>query len=242
MLSRVTILFEEVKFTTLKRICKCTGTLLPPEFKEQIAAAQQLEDILDVLEQPMYCNWLNIRLLKRIVTNSRIKKALKYIDIYEEHVGSRKVSNVKKYFTEGYFDKKTLSVVRVEFNKSDQELTVKDIIASNKKVEKVLDIFTGAASPKSVNPGCLKLTFVIPLYCTLHAYKMAKRNFLRLRQFHIQYLEIESFPKVFALNHHFDDENTRAILSSNNPKCELHFKCMYVRTFILCDWICKNRP
>ena len=223
------MLFNEVQFATFKRTCENTSVLLSQEFQEKIKAAQELDDILYVLRKPMYCNWLNVRLLKRIALNGCIKKALKFIEIYENHVHSRPVSNVTEYFTKRYFDEKTLSVVEVEFNKSHKNLTVYDVITSNEKVKEVLDIFKDPTLPKSVDPGCLKFTFFIPLHCTLHAYKMAKRNFLRLRQYHIQYLEIESFPKVFALSHS-DDENTRAILSSNSLKCKLYFDCMYIHT------------
>lgn len=57
-----------------------------------------------------------------------------------------------------------------------------------------MGIDRGTVSVTSTGPGCLKITTVIPLHCSLHAFKMAKNKFLELRQFHIHYVEIESFP------------------------------------------------
>ena len=95
---------------------------------------------------------------------------------------------------------------------------MKQIIDCNEKVEDALNIFTGGASIVDAEPGCLKLTFVIPLQYTMDAYNTAMKNFLKLRKFHIQYLEIESFPKVFAFNHP-DKQLTHSVLSSSPPKC-----------------------
>ena len=220
LLSTIAILFEEeVKFSKLKTACERTGVLLTKDFKESIKKAQDHRDIFEVLENPLYCNWLNVRLLKTIARNICNIKAVNFIQKYEEHIYSRKVSSVKKYFTPRYFNKETLSVIEVKFNCSSEELTVKEVIDHNEKVEKVLNIFTGGTSAIGVEPGCLKLTFVIPLQCTIDAYNTAMKNFLKLRKFHIQYLEIKSFPKVFAFSHP-DKQLTHSILSSSPPKCK----------------------
>ena len=100
-------------------------------------------------------------------------------------------------------------------------------------------IYTGAISAINSEPGSLRISVVIPLHCSLHAFKMAKIHFIKLRQFHIQYMEIESFStKVFVFNY-CNDENALMILSSNLMKCEFHlhrvlcmYVCMYVRTYI----------
>ena len=63
-----------------------------------------------------------------------------------------------------------------------------------------MGVYAGSVTATECQPGCLQITCVIPIHCALHAYEMAKTNFLKFRQFHIQYIEIESFPKVFALN------------------------------------------
>ena len=216
--NKLTILFAKVDFTKLKRVCMLRGAPLSREYKQQIKAAQELDDILDVLEDPLYCNWLNVRLLKRIAKNIENKLAEKLIQIYEESVYSRKVSDVKEYFSL-CFNEKAISWIEVKINKYHENVTVKEIIDCCKWLEKRMDLYIGATSAIDSNQGCLKITIVIPIHCSLHAFSMAKKNFLQLRQVHIQYLEIESYPKVFAMNI-LDAEKNHETLSSNTINCE----------------------
>ena len=211
-------LFAAENFAKLKSVCMLRGAPLPREFKEQIKAAQKLSDILDVFDDnPLYCNWLNVRLLKRIAKNIHNQRALELIEFYEDIVSSRKVSDVKKYFSI-CFNEKVVSQINVKINKSHEDLTIKQIFNKCTELENVMDIYTGSVSVSDSNPGCLKITIVIPLHCSLHAFNMARKNFLRLRQFHIQYLEIQSFPKVLAFNHP-SSESALAIVSVNDFKC-----------------------
>ena len=68
------ILLSKADFTELKNVCMLRGAPLPREFKQQIRAAQKLDDIFDVLDNPLYCNWLNVHLLKRIAKILKINK------------------------------------------------------------------------------------------------------------------------------------------------------------------------
>ena len=199
MFNKLRILFDEVNFTQLKNACIQRGTRLPSEFKQQIKAANKLDDLLDVLDNPMYCNWLNICLLKRIVTTIDIPEAKNLIQAYESCVYSRKVSDVEIHFHSDYFKPSHVSLVNAKIMRSFTNLTVADIIKYCERLESNMGVYAGSVTATECQPGCLQITCVIPLHCALHAYEMAKTNFLKLRQFHIQYIEIESFPKVFAM-------------------------------------------
>ena len=211
------------------------STSFSPEFKQKIRDAKELDDILDALDNPQYCNWLNVRILKTISINSHNQPAVELIQMYEDSIYPRKASDVKEYFSKiPNFDKNTVSLIEAEINKDHENITVKQIIEFCKKIEIIIDVDGGTASVMSTGPGCLKITIVIPLHCSLHAFKMAKKNFLKLRQFHIQYVEIESFPKVYALN--YPAEQIPGILSSSTPNCKLH---PYVRQCSLCMYVCN---
>ena len=184
----------------LKNACIQRGTLLPNEFKQQIKAAVEVDDLLDVLDNPLYCNWLNIRVLKRIVKAINIQEAIHLIQAYEKCVYSRKVSDVKTYFHPNYFNPSHVSSVKAKILRSLKNLTVADIIQYCQELENDMGVWPGSVTATQCQSGCLQITCVIPIHCALHAYKTAKMNFLRFRQFHIHYIEIESFPKVFALN------------------------------------------
>ena len=190
-----------MNFTQFKNACIQRGTLLPSDFKQQIKAAVKLDDLLDALDNPMYCNWLNIRLLKRIVKTVDIPEAKLLIQVYENSVYSRKVSDVKIYFFHSdYFNSSHVSLVNAKIVRSFKSLTVADVVKYCQELECNMGVYAGSVTATECQPGCLLITCIIPIHCALHAYETAKTNFLRFRQFHIQYIEIESFPKIFALN------------------------------------------
>ena len=199
LFNKLADLFGEVNFMKLKSACIQRGTLLPSEFKERIKAAVQLDDLLDVLDNPVYCNWLNTRLLKRIVKSVDIPEAKHLIQAYENCVYSRKVSDVMMYFNSRCFNPSHVSLVNVKIVRSFKSLTVADIIRFCEKLESDMGLYAGSVTATECQPGCLQITCVIPIHCALFAYEMAKTNFIKFRQFHIQYIEIVSFPKVFAL-------------------------------------------
>ena len=218
LLSRIENLFEKIHFTKLQSVCMLRGVPLPQEFIQHINEARNLNDILTLFNNTIYCNLFNVRLLKTIANNIDGEQIQEAIKIYEDHVYSSKISVVDKYFSLWVGDKKTVSMIEVEINTSHKDSTVKQIIDCCGGLERIMKMYAGAISAINSRPGCLKITVVIPLHCSLHAFEMAKKNFIKLRQFHIQYLEIESFPKVFAFNY-CDNENALTVLSSSVPKC-----------------------
>ena len=226
-------MFDEVNFIQLKNACIQRGTQLPGEFKEKIKAADKLDDLLDVLDNPMYCNWLNTRLLKRIAKTIDIPEAEHIIQVYEECVYSRKVSDVRIYFQSDYFKQSHVSLVKTKISTFFKILTVADIIKYCQELENDMGVYTGSVTATECQPGCLQITCVIPLHCALHAYETAKTNFLKFRQFHIQYIEIESFPKVFALNFSIKESNLDTLTSGTI----IH---MYVASYKLCTYIFIN--
>ena len=195
-------------FTVLKSACIQRGTLRSSDFKQQIKAANELDDLLDALDNPMYCNWLNISLLKRIVKTIDIPEAKNLIQAYENCVYSRKVSDVITHCDLRCFNQSHISSVVAKINTRLDDLTVADVIKHCQKLEEnILGVDTGSVTAAKLQSGCLQITCIIPMHCVLHAYKTAKTNFLNFRQFHIQYIEIESFPKVFALKFRIDENH-----------------------------------
>ena len=117
-----------MNFTRLKNASIQRGNRLPNEFKQQIKAAVELGDLLDILDNPMYCNWLNIRVLKRIVRTIDIQEAEHLIQAYEKCIYSRRVSDVEKFFHSDYFKQSHVSLVNAKIVAFFESLTVEDII------------------------------------------------------------------------------------------------------------------
>ena len=179
-------------------------------------AAETLDDILDTLEKPNYCNWLNIRLLRRIVRLTEIPEAQSLLDAYEKCLYSKKVSEVRPYFKSIYFDPKHFSKVEAKINEHAEMLVVSDVIKFCQMLESDLKFPEGSIIATDCDSGCFILTCIIPVQCASHAYKMARENLFKFRKFHIQYLEIESFQKLFAMSHHISKD----LALSSSTKCK----------------------
>ena len=210
-----------MSFHQLKNGFLVRGTPLPIEFKQQVKEAVAVDDLLDALDNPLYCNWLNIRLLKRIVKTLNIEEAQHLIQAYEKCVYSKKVSDVKQHFKSVFFKPSHISVIKAKIMESPENLTVADIIRYCEILEYDMGLYSGSVTAIECNRGCLQMTCVIPIHCALVAYETAKTNFLNFRQCHIQYIEIESFPKVFALNFSIQESLVK-LLTSGRLMYKLH--------------------
>ena len=211
-----------MNFTQLKNAFIQRGTLLSSEYKQQIKESNKVGDLLDALDNNrMYCNWLNTRVLKRIVKTSNNQKAEHLIQTYENCVYSRKVSDVMVHFDIRYFNPSHVAKVITKIVEFSKDLTVADIIKYCEELENNMGVCAGSVTATECQPGCLQITCVIPIHCALHAYETAKTNFLRLRQLHIQYIEIESFPKVFALNFNIQEKYNLDKIISGALVCQL---------------------
>ena len=202
-------------------MCALRGANYPQDFRKQMQGAETLDDILDILEKPNYCNWLNIRLLKRIVKSTDIPEAQSLVDAYEKCLHSKKVSEVRQYFRRIYFDPQYFSQIQAKINKHGEMLVVSDLIKLCEMLESDLKFPEGSVIAINCDSGCFKFVCIIPVQCASHAYRMARENLYKFRKFHIQYLEIEPFQKLYALSYHekFLSDPAAVILSS--VKCKI---------------------
>ena len=221
MFNKLAALFDEVEFNKLKQKCILRGADCPQDFRKQMQEAETLNDILDILEKPNYCNWLNICLLKRIVRLTEIPEAQSLLDAYEKCLYSKKVSEVRPYFKSKYFDPKHFSKVEAKVNKHAEVLIVSDVIRFCEMLESDLKFPEGSVIATDCDSGCFKFTCIIPVQCASHAYRMARENIYRFRQFHIQYLQIEPFQKLYAMSFHKKLPSDSAAVLSSSTKCKM---------------------
>lgn len=84
-----------VDFAELRNACILRGSnSLPREFKQKMRDAEKLDDILDALDNPLYCNWLNVQILKRISIHSHNQPAVELIQTYEDSIYPQKALDV----------------------------------------------------------------------------------------------------------------------------------------------------
>ena len=200
LLIELSELFQEEDFDKLQKTCKLRGVLFSFEYKQEIQAAKKSDDILDALDKlKIYCNWLNTRYLKIIARNAKIPKAEKLIESFEKHFYCKKVSDVMEYINSNYFDPDHVQNVKIKINTSSEALTVRNLIDYCRKLESNMRLPEGVMSPAdSGKIGCLLLACAMPVHCCLHAYEKSKSNSFIFREWHIQFIQIESYPKIFT--------------------------------------------
>ena len=192
-------LLDTIKFSKLKQICTLKVAEYPDKFTEQMQKVEKIDNFSEVLSNPLYCSWINTRLLRRIVSMANIPEAVKWIDIYEKWLHPKKVSDVIHCFRTIHFNPEHTEMVKAKINENPKTLTISQVVKYCQILESNMCIPKGSAALIDCNTGCLTITFRIPLYCALHAYEMTKKNIFTLRQFHIQYIDIKKFPKVFVM-------------------------------------------
>ena len=125
------ILLATVDIATLKSACMFRGAALPQEFKEGIDQSRSVDDIFNVLDNQLYCNWLNVRLLKQIAKNTDNQQAVDMIKIYEDSVKPRKFSDVQQYLPL-CFNEKIVSQIEVKVNDKRDNLTIGQCLSAAK--------------------------------------------------------------------------------------------------------------
>ena len=198
LLNKLETLWSTVDFSELKKICK-RDNRLSEKLRSDVKNASNLEETFDILSTSPFCTWLELRILKRMAKVAEVPEATQMINVFEECVHYRKCSEVQPYFREKYINPDHLTLVEAKLNQSADKLMVCDLIKYCHTLESLCKIPAESSTLISSKEGCLKLCFSVPTYCSLHAYEMAKNNFFRLRPFHIQYLQIGTFQKIYAI-------------------------------------------
>ena len=201
LLNQLEKAWGKADFHSLQDVC-LRDTRLPATVKTEIEKAPTLRRVINILTPSRYCTWIDIRILKRMTKVTGLSEAKQLIEAFERAIYSRKYYEVAPYFTEQQtcINPDHFALVTAKINKNGKNLLVNDLIRFCEKLELLTKTSNGSCTPAAIQEGCLEITCTIPMYCYLHAYTMAKCNYLLLRQYHFQYVKIGIFPKVFAIN------------------------------------------
>lgn len=176
------------------------GVQLPDDLKEKIKKAKQLDDLLDVLVESKYWNFVDLRLIEVLVFSSGIQEAKTLVDKYKETFFDTKLIDVLKVFTSIPPNqcKEYTYRVGIKISKEPDELTVGDLAQYRAKLETVImDINEGSCVLDHIEKGCVKMHLLIPICCSYHAYKSALNNRCKYFSLHLEYLKIGPYPVIY---------------------------------------------
>ena len=231
---------SEVDIHKLKKVCT-RDIRLPNELKSSLRDAPNLDEMFDLLTSSPFCTWLEITILKRMAKTAEIPEATKLIETFAKCVHSRKCSEVIAYCKKQYINPDHLTLVRAKLSKNIEHLIVAELIDYCNELETILELPPTSNVLKGYRKGCLEISFVIPIYCSLHAFEIARSNSFRFRSIHIQYLQVGTFSKIYTSNL-TKKENVKWLLeqASSSVNCEYDYStyiriyvvvCIYMRSF-----------
>ena len=202
---KLEIFFEQKGFQYVQPFCEVKNGEYSPAFLSQVQNAKSIKELFIAFSSNhLYCNWLNTRLLKIIATNARISEAVRLIQHYEECFYSKPASIIKaNQYKAKYFISKEICVkVQVKINDKGNSTTVKQLIEYVSNLELLMELPEGSLTVESLTEfACMELNCFIPSYCLLHAHRMSEKNHFRFRQFHVRYIEVQHFDKIWAMKH-----------------------------------------
>jgi len=205
-------------FLRIKAACERTNKL-PADIKSQIKEVHSLEEIITLLCNNHYCSWFEIRILHLIADVAENSKANRLIEVFTQRVHSKKAVEVEAFFTERYIGSVFSFLVTRKINKCGRNMSVKELLKCCQDAENFLTTITDDESiPPIVDiklGKCIEVSVVLPLRYCYHAYNVYMNNFLELRQYHVRYVQVESYPKVFARKFPTSQNSLGDVSSSN---------------------------
>ena len=100
----------------------------------EIKASDDLNELFDVLAWSPYWNWINIRILTKMVDVSGVDEAMELVERYKEAVFSRKLVLLLKEIKAINIPADYYTVVEQKWNRSLDEVTVKDLVTQWSKM------------------------------------------------------------------------------------------------------------
>jgi len=164
---------HKINFELLRRACienvnTLFGARLPDKLVSEIKASNSLNNLFDVLASSSYWNWINIRILMKMVSVSGIAEAEELVDRYKKAVFSRKLKMLLDQIPvldipAGYYTE-----IEQKWNKSLDEVTVNDLVTQWSEMETLFGVTDSTLLLKKVVDGCVEIHWLIPTELVYH--------------------------------------------------------------------------
>jgi len=221
MLNKLEALWSKADYRCLKKAC-VRDSRLSENLRKNVKDAPDLEEIFDILKKSPYLTWFEIRILKRMANMAEIAEAKCLLKCYENYAFTKPCSAVMSYFYEQYIIPDHLTKVVAKLNVIPDSVKVFDIIKYCHSLDSIAGLPTGSTTLVNSNQGCLEISAVISLHYSFHAYNKAKSILLKLRSLHIQYFQVGSFSKIYAVDLSSSEESKLLLekVASTSGQCK----------------------
>ena len=222
LVSALRSMLNEDKFKSLRRGLILKIKKLPSSFTDQIRATEKLDDLVDVVVESPYCNWMNIRLLERMAAASLQKNVYQLIGQYKNTVYSKRLQDVFQQITETEVPEDYCSKIKQKWDKEFKEVTLRDVIRHWERLEKIFDTEDPILLLERVIKSSVQFLWLIPSELVCHTRYSAFTNWQQLDD--ILYLEIcDHVIKDYRYNFSIANSST----GEYTILCIFMIKCMY---------------
>ena len=182
------------EFTLLRSACVKADVLfakaskLPSEFVDKINSTGNLNELLALLSESPYCNWMNVRMLEKLAASSCQVDAQQLIAKYKKTIFSKKISDVLEDFPDFEITDEYYAKVRDRWRKDFEDVTIADITKRWAKLQKIFGVDDLELLLENVIKGSTEIVWLIPVELTSHARLSAFKNWSDLED--VSYLSI----------------------------------------------------
>lgn len=199
-----------VKFSEIRKEC-CQHILSPgsnqlskevshatEEVSLAISNSKDLDDLIHILINLSYWNWLNVDFMETMAICSGNPVAERTLRNFKNYVSALKLDDVLPDIPV-HFPSEKSTTIKEKFNCDVKALTVGDIL--NHRYTFSYEVIN--TDPKitvlcSIKTGCLQLIWLIPGECALQAYQSALANVHKFDNNDILSVKIEYYPTIFS--------------------------------------------
>ena len=182
------------KFSMLRSACIKADTPptetneLPDEFIEKVNATKNLDELLALLVECPYCNWINVRMLEKMAASSRLKEAKRIIANYKEIIFSKKVTDIMREIPNLKIPDDYYTKVKNRWNKDFNDITVRDVAEHWVNLQRIFGVKDLELILQNVIQGSVEFCWLIPVELASHARLSAFKNWCDLED--VSYLSI----------------------------------------------------
>ena len=165
--------FRKVKRSCLQNNNVPGGLALSKDTQDKIENAKDFDDLFDTLIHTPYWNWMNIRLLERMVGNCIPAKQL--IHQYKIEVYSKKLKDVLSEIPILNVPTDEYTKIQVKCVKDFNDVTIGDIVKNWNEIEERFNVKESMLL-ESIAKGCVEICWLLPNGLVEHAISSAAKN------------------------------------------------------------------
>jgi len=167
------------------------GIGYPEELQSKMNAARSIKVLFAILSQhPTHWNCINIHIVEKISTLDT--EAKKLVDYYKSNFFTKKLQDILPKGLKITGDKDFYSTIREKWEKSLDDITVKDIEDHQSEIAEIFGVNKTTVVFKSISKKPVEIDWLIPKVLLHHAYAEYQKNERKLLKYGITSLDFLS--------------------------------------------------